>query len=319
MDKQEDLTFVEMVEMLHIMLRIRLFEYAVAELYKHREIRCPVHLCVGEEAIATGVCAALRVEDHVYSTHRSHGHFIAKGGSLKRLMAELYGKNAGASSGFGGSMHVVERSTGFMGSSAIVGGTIPIAVGDALAARTLENGRISVTFFGDGATDEGVFYESINLAMLYRLPVLFVCENNGFSTHMPDFLRQSNPAITQRIAGFKLPAHTLDGNNSLEVQRTAREAADRARSGGGPSLLECSTYRWLAHVGPDTDEDVGYRTKTDIEYWTKRCPIEHLRKHLLKSGYAPDSYNQLYSSVQLEVEEAIRYARDAKYPLEVPA
>ncbi len=318
-EHSDEISREDMERMLHSMLRIRSFETVVADLYRRGEIRCPVHLCVGEEAIATGVCTALGVEDHVYSTHRNHGHFLAKGGSTLSLMAELFGKKTGSSSGYGGSMHVVDRAVGFMGSSAIVGGTIPIAVGDALAARYLENGRVAVAFFGDGATDEGVFYESINLAVLYRLPVLFICENNQFSTHMPDFLRQSNPAIAERVTGFKLEAQVLDGNDCLEVLRATRRAAARARAGEGPSLLECRTYRWLAHVGPDADEDLGYRTKKDIDSWKQRCPIERLRNHMKEAGFDPDAYERLKRSVEEEVEEAVRKARESEYPREVQA
>ena len=303
------------IQLFVTMLRIRVFETAVAELYQRGEIRCPVHLYVGQEAIAAGVCAALRDEDHVYSTHRSHGHYLAKGGDMMRLMAEIFGKATGASGGFGGSMHVIDEAKGFMGSSAIVAGTIPIACGDALASQTTGARRVTVAFFGDGATDEGVFYESVNVAVLYKLPILFVCENNGFSTHMPNQLRQSNPEVAQRLKGFNLLARKVDGNDSVGVLSNAQEMVGNARSGNGPALLECVTYRWLAHVGPDVDEDVGYRRKQDIDYWKGRCPIQALRSHLEDGGTNDTELGQMETEVRKEVDDAVEYALRSGYPL----
>ena len=297
------------------MMRIRECEIAIAEMSAKGEVVCPVHLYVGQEAIAAGVCAALKAEDYAVSTHRSHGHFLAKGGSLRALLAEVLGKATGASRGFGGSMHLTEPAVGFLGSSAIVGGSIPIAVGAALAARQLGQPRVAVAFFGDGATDEGVFYESVNLAVLYKLPVIFVCENNRFSTHMPDFLRQGNPDVAARLQGFRIPTSQLDGNDPILIHQAAAERVDNARNGAGPVLLECLTYRWLAHVGPTTDEDVGYRRKSDIDLWRSRCPIVFLRRRLeAEAGLGSPAFEALQRDIKEEVQEAIAFARASEYP-----
>ena len=298
------------------MMRIRECETAIAEMSAKGEVVCPIHLYVGQEAIAAGVCAALNPDDYAVSTHRSHGHFLAKGGSLRALMAEVLGKATGASLGIGGSMHLTAPAVGFLGSSAIVGGSIPIAVGAALAARQLGQPRVAVAFFGDGATDEGVFYESLNLAVLYKLPVIFVCENNRFSTHMPDFLRQGNPDVASRLQGFKIASVRLDGNDAVLIHQEAAERIASARQGAGPVLLECLTYRWLAHVGPTVDEDVGYRRKADIELWRSRCPIASLRRRLeAESGLDAAGFQALERSVQAEVRESIDFARASAYPV----
>jgi TPP-dependent pyruvate/acetoin dehydrogenase alpha subunit len=304
-----------LLRILTSMMRVRECELAIAEMSAKGEVVCPVHLYVGQEAIACGVCATLRPDDYTVSTHRSHGHFLAKGGSLPALFAEVLGKQTGASTGHGGSMHLTSPEVGFLGSSAIVAGSIPIAVGAALAARQLGQARVSVAFFGDGATDEGVFYESINLAVLYKLPVLFVCENNRFSTHMPDFLRQGNPDITARLQGFKIPGSRVDGNDAVAVCQAALGRVEAARNGQGPALLECLTYRWLAHVGPTVDEDVGYRRKADIEYWRGRCPIVLLRQKLEAESLLDDSgFERIERTVKREVLESIEFARSSQYP-----
>jgi TPP-dependent pyruvate/acetoin dehydrogenase alpha subunit len=303
------------ISILISMMRIRECETAIAEMSSKGEVVCPVHLYVGQEAIAAGVCAALQVEDYVVSTHRSHGHYLAKGGSLRALFAEVLGKRTGASLGYGGSMHLTEPAVGFIGSSAVVAGSIPIAVGAALAARQLGQPRVSVAFFGDGATDEGVFYESVNLAVLYKLPVIFVCENNRFSTHMPDFLRQANPDIAARLQGFRIATAQLDGNDPVAIYQAARDRVDKARKGAGPALFECLTYRWLAHVGPTVDEDVGYRRKADIEHWRSRCPIAFLRRRLeAESGLDASSFDAIERTIKQEVRESINFARGSEYP-----
>ena len=304
-----------LIKILIGMMRIRECETVIAEMSSKGEVVCPIHLYVGQEAIAAGVCAALETEDYVVSTHRSHGHFLAKGGSVQALFAEVLGRRTGASFGYGGSMHLTAPEVGFLGSSAIVAGSIPIAVGAALAARQRRQPRVSVAFFGDGATDEGVFYESVNLAVLYRLPVLFVCENNGFSTHMPDFLRQGNPDVAARLRGFGLPTARLDGNDPLVIFEAATDRVDKARNGAGPALLDCLTYRWLAHVGPTVDEDVGYRLKADIELWRSRCPIASLRRTLeAQADPGGFDYAAIEDTVKQEVQEAVAFARSSDYP-----
>jgi TPP-dependent pyruvate/acetoin dehydrogenase alpha subunit len=297
------------------MLRIRVFEQRVAELVAAGDIRCPVHLYVGQEAIATGVCTALQTDDYVLSTHRSHGHYIAKGGDLNRLMAELYGKRTGCSHGRGGSMHLVDSAVGYVASVPIVAGTIPIAVGAALSAKLRKSGQVSVAFFGDGATDEGVFYESVNLAAVYKLPILFVCENNLFSTHMPVFKRLANVSISRTVSGFNMPAVRVDGNNVGAVYEESKRLIESIRSGSGPAFLECMTYRWLAHVGPTEDLDVGFRKKEDVEYWRDRCPIDAARSSLYERGALTQAgYQELIEAERNCVEESLRFALDSPYP-----
>ena len=298
------------------MLRIRKFEERVAELvYPLKEIVCPCHLYIGQEAVATGVCSALKKEDWVFSTHRSHGHYIAKGGDIKALMAELYGKEAGCSKGRGGSMHLASPEWGLPGSSAIVAGTIPLAVGAALSFSMQKKGSVSVAFFGDGAAGEGVFYESLNLASLKKLPVIFVCENNLYSTHLPISACLAKVHIYEKAAAFNMPGTRIDGNNVVEVFQSAKTAIDRARLGKGPTLIECMTYRWRGHVGPNYDLEKGLRDKEELDYWVKRCPIKALEEFLLTRGIATESENaKIIESIDKEVEESIIFAKKSPYP-----
>lgn len=299
------------------MTRIRFFEERVVELFNQKRIVCPIHLYVGQEAVAAGVCANLTPADYAVSTHRSHGHYLAKGGSPRRLMAEILCREDGCSHGHGGSMHVTDPEAGFLASSAIVGGTIPIAVGAALKIRMNGEDRVSVAFFGDGATDEGVFYESVNFASLYRLPVLFVCENNLFSTHLPIGMRQSNQDLARKMSAFNLETRRVDGNNAGEVYSAARAAVANARRGGGPAFLECMTYRWYSHVGAWRDLDVGFRTKADVEHWMSRCPIRALREHLggrRDAGAA--ACDAAETAVREQIDAAVSFALASPSPRE---
>lgn len=302
-------------KMYEIMVKIRKFEEKTAEMISQKEIICPCHLYIGEEAVATGVCSALRKDDYVFSTHRSHGHYIAKGGDIKALMAELYGKATGCSKGWGGSMHVASRDIGLMGSSAIVGGSIPIAVGAALAFSMQKKDSVSVVFFGDGATAEGVFYESLNFASLKKLPVIFVCENNLYSTHMPISACLAETNIYKKAEAFKIPGIRVDGNNVIEVFKIAKEAVESARSGRGSTLIECMTYRWRGHVGSSYDLDKGLRSKEELDYWMNRCPIKMLEEFLSKYGFLSDSEKiQIHRQIEKEIEEAIVFAKESPYP-----
>ncbi len=297
------------------MLRIRRFEERVAELILEHEIKCPCHLCIGQEAIATGVCANLRSDDYVFSTHRSHGHYIAKGGDIKALMAELYGKATGCSKGRGGSMHLASSNIGLPGSSAIVAGTVPLAVGTALAFSIQKRNRVSVAFFGDGAVGEGVWYESLNFASLRKLPVVFVCENNLYSTHMPISACLADTNICKKAEIFNMPGIQLDGNNVTELFKAAKGATERARHGGGPTLIECLTYRLRGHVGPNSDLDKGLRSKKELAYWTERCPIKALENSLLAHNIIDEvEKSQIYRRIEREIEEAILFARESPYP-----
>ncbi len=296
------------------MLRIRRFEEKIAGLIQS-EIICPVHLYTGQEAVAAGVCTNLRKEDYVFSTHRSHGHYIAKGGDLKALAAELYGKATGCSKGRGGSMHLAQADVGLVGSSAIVAGTIPLAVGMALAFSLRGQDNVAVAFFGDGATNEGVFYESLNFASLRKAPVVFVCENNLYATHMPVAACLADTNIYKKAEAFCLPGVQIDGNNVVEVYETAREAIERARQGNGPTLIECLTYRWRGHVGPNYDLDKGLRTQEELDYWMNRCPIRLLEEFLSKHRIMSErEKNRLYEMIDKEVEAALLFARESPYP-----
>lgn len=296
------------------MLRIRKFEYRVAEL--QGEIICPCHLYIGQEAIAAGVCANLTEHDYVYSTHRSHGHYLAKGGEMNALMAEIYCRATGCSKGHGGSMHIASPEVGLPGSSAIVGGTIPIAVGTALAMSTKETGNVSVAFFGDGATNEGVFYESLNIAALKKLPVIFVCENNYYSTHLHISKCLADTDIVKKAEAFGVKAVKVEGNNVIEVYKAGGSAIRQARSGNGPTLLECSTYRWLGHVGADDDLDKGLRSREEWNYWVSRCPIRILEDTMLQHNLLNEFEKiQINNQVTEEVEKAYKFAKDSPFPM----
>jgi len=298
------------------MVTIRKFEEKVAELVTPpKEIITPCHLYIGEEAVATGVCSALKKDDYVFSTHRSHGHFIAKGGDLKALMAELYCKKTGCSKGKGGSMHVASPDIGLPGSSAIVGGTIPIAAGAALAFSMQNKDAVSVAFFGDGAAHEGVFYESLNFASLKKLPVIFVCENNLYCTHLHIAACLADTNIYKKAEAFGMPGIRIDGNNVMEVHKVAKTAVEDARYGKGPTLIEAMTYRWRGHVGPYDDLDKGLRSKEELDFWMNRCPIKMLEKFLLEHGIMSElERDQIHRAISEEIEEAVRFARESPYP-----
>ncbi len=297
------------------MVRIRRLEERIADLVTGGEIACPCHLYTGQEAVAAGVGATLKKEDWVFSTHRSHGHYLAKGGDLKTLMAELYGKSAGCSGGRGGSMHLASPDIGLPGSSAIVAGTIPLAVGAALAFAIRKQNNVSVSFFGDGAFGEGVLYESLNFAALRKLPVVFVCENNLYSTHMPVAASLAETTIYKKAAMFGMPGVKVDGNDAAAVFTSAGEAVARARRGFGPTLIECRTYRWRGHVGPNYDIDKGLRSKEELEHWMKRCPIKILEKRLMAGGIISAAEKKhMDEVVDQEIEEALSYALRCPYP-----
>lgn len=307
---------VNLIRKMYItMSKIRMFEEKVGDLVSQKEIISPCHLYIGQEAVATGVCAALGKDDYVFSTHRSHGHYLAKGGDMKQLMAELFCRATGCSHGKGGSMHVVSPEVGFLGSSAIVGGNIPLAVGVALGASLQNKNNVCVTFFGDGATDEGVFYESLNFASLKKLPVIFVCENNLYSTHMPISKCLADTNIYKKAEIFNMPGYRIDGNNVIEVFKATERAIEFARNGEGPTLLECLTYRWRGHVGPNLDLDKGLRSKEELESWMNKCPIKGLEVFLLEQGIISETGKiEIRSQMQEEIDEAVRFAKESPFP-----
>ncbi len=297
------------------MLRIRRVEEKIAELYPEQEMKCPCHFYIGQEAVAAGVCATLSRDDYLFGTYRGHGIYLAKGGNLKALLAELYGKETGCSRGRGGSMQLIAPEVGFLCASAIVGGTLPMAVGAALTAKFRSRGQVSVAFFGDGATEEGVFHESMNFASLKRLPVIFVCENNFYATYSHQSARQCADNIAQRAQPYQIPGFRLDGNNVLEVYEAARDAVERARRGEGPTLLECRTYRWLEHVGPHQDTHLGYRSEEEVKEWMERCPIKTLEKRLLEERVLSfEKIQRWRSGLEKEIEEAVTFAKESPFP-----
>jgi pyruvate dehydrogenase E1 component alpha subunit len=300
--------------MYQVMLRIRIFEERVAELCEAKEIKTPCHLYIGEEAIATGVCLSLEKEDYIWGGHRSHGHYLAKGGDLHKMMAELFGKVTGCSRGRGGSMHIVAPEVGILGTVPLVTATVPIAVGTALASQLRGGRQISVAFFGDGAVEEGHFHESVNLAALMRLPVLFVCENNFYSSHLHLLERRAKDNIYRSAQAHGIRGVRLDGNDVVSVYRAAARAAARARNGLGPTLLECRTYRWRGHVGPAWDLDVGVKRKDELKDWLPRDPLARVRQRLLTEGVSEQELDNTEKEIRAEVEDAVAFARKSPYP-----
>jgi len=301
------------------MLRIRLIEEELVRRYSEQEMRCPVHFSIGQEAAAVGICQALSREDSVLSGHRSHAHYLAKGGDLKQMVCELYGKAAGCAGGKGGSMHLIDRSVNFLGSTSIVSGTIPVAVGVAFARKLENSSGVVAVFFGDGATEEGLFYESANFASVHQLPVLFVCENNLYSVYSPLEVRQSSSRKNHLLAeslGIQAIGE-LDGNSVSVVYEAARKALDTIHSGGGPCFLEFNTYRWLEHCGPGYDNDIGYRTEDEFQSWKQRDPLEILGKRLnsVKSRFK-DFKETERKKIKLEISAAISFAKETPFPEE---
>jgi pyruvate dehydrogenase E1 component alpha subunit len=304
-----------LIDLFRKMLLIRLFEEKIVEMYPLQDMKSPVHLYIGQEAIAAGVCANLTNEDYVFTTHRSHGHCLAKGSKPEALYAEFYGRVSGCCRGKGGSMHPVDPENGILGTTAIVGGNIPLATGTALASKMRRDGRVSVAFFGDGASEEGTFHESLNFASLKQLPVVFVCENNFYATNSHVSARQPHDSIAKRAAGYEMPGLQANGNEVLEIYTKAREAIHRAREGKGPTLLECRTYRWKGHVGPDCDYEKGCRPKSELEDWMKECPIELFKNYLMGSNtITEEQYRAMASDLNEELDSAIRAAREASLP-----
>ncbi len=298
------------------MLRIRMVEEKIAELYPQQKMRCPVHLCIGQEAVAVGVCANLGAEDYVMSGHRSHGHYLAKGGDLNAMLAELHGKAGGCSKGIGGSMHLMDLSAGFLGSVPIVGATIPIAVGAAWGTVLRGESRVTVVFFGEAATEEGVFHESANFAALKQLPVVFVCENNFYSVYSPLSVRQpASREVVDLAKGHGVESHQGDGNDVMEVCRLAEHAVQKARQGGGPSFLEFKTYRWREHCGPNYDNDLGYRTESEFLEWKTRCPIARLKQQLLQDRLlSNEELDEMIVSLNAEIDAAVAFAEQSPLP-----
>lgn len=293
------------------LLRIRMVEERIADLYAEQQMRCPVHLSIGQEGVAAGVCAALEKTDTVMSGHRAHAHYLAKGGDLKKMIAEIYGRETGCCLGRGGSMHLIDLAANFKGSTPIVGGTIPVALGLAWASKMKQEHAVSVIFLGEGTTEEGVFHESMNFAALHSLNVLFVCENNLYSVYTPMQERQLNRPRTGIAKANGLYTDSGDGNKALEVYIKTQKALDHIRGNKGPAFLEFSTYRWREHCGPNYDNTIGYRTEAEFEAWKKKDPLIQLEK---VSKFSEEFKTSLRSSIDAEMTEAFEFAKKSPYP-----
>lgn len=298
--------------MLSQMLLIRSFEETAEQLYFQGLIHGTMHLSIGQEASAVGACAALRAEDYILSTHRGHGHCIAKGARADQMMAEFFGKETGYCRGRGGSMHMADVDTGNLGANGIVAGGVPMAAGVGLSIQMQQQDRVALVFFGDGAANEGAFHESLNLAAIWNLPVIYFCENNHYAMSMSIFKASKVENLSERAAGYGVAGVTVDGNDAIEVYRATREAVERARSGGGPTLIEAKTYRWKGHSKSDKQR---YRTKEEVKQWQERDPIARLAQRLLEAGLLDEgTLARMQAEVEEEIAAAIDFAKRSPEP-----
>ena len=290
--------------------RIRRVEEEIARVYPTDKIKSPVHLSIGQEAVAVGVCQALRLDDIVFGTYRSHALYLAKGGDLNRMIAELYGKVTGCAKGKGGSMHLIDIAHGVMGTSAVVGTTIPNAVGYAYALKLKRKDSIVASFFGDGGVDEGVFHESMNFAALKRLPIIFVCENNRYAIHTHQLRRQPHADICGRARSYGMPAERIDDNDVLRLYERVSKVVQSLRMGQpGPFFFECMTYRWKEHVGPNDDFHLGYRSREEMEPWVANDPVQRLG--LLVED---KQRKRIEAEVEAEIQAAFAWAEESLFP-----
>lgn len=307
-----ELTKEKLLEMYRTMVRIRFFELKAAELFAVGKLPGFVHLYVGEEAVATGVCANLTDRDYITSTHRGHGHLIAKGGKIDLMMAELFGKATGYCKGKGGSMHIADVDLGILGANGIVGAGLPIATGAAFACKYKKTDSVAVCFFGDGASNRGTFHEALNMASIWKLPVIFVAENNmyGISNYQKNHMNIAD--IADRAAAYGIPGVSVDGNDVIAVYEAAAEAVARARKGDGPTLIECKTWRHRGHFEGDPQV---YKDQAEQEAWLKKDPIPGLETKLIELNYATQAdLDAIKAEIQAEVEAAVRFAESSPYP-----
>ena len=296
------------------MVRIRRFEETAGKMMEDGKIPGALHLYVGEEAVASGVMAHLSTEDQITSTHRGHGHLIAKGGEFDKMFAELFGRATGYCKGKGGSMHISNMELGMLGANGIVGGGPPIAMGAAFSNKFRKSDQVACCFFGDGASNEGSFHEAANMAALYRLPVVFVCENNGYGEYTPQANHQAIVDVADRAQGYGMPGVIVDGMDVMAVYEAAGEAIARARAGEGPTLLECKTYRYYDHVGV-RGMGLTYRTDEEVEEWKKKDPIDNFEARLAEQGIlTPIEAEAVHAEVLTEIDAAIQFAEDSPYP-----
>ena len=289
---------------------IRRVEEEVARIYPSDRIKSPVHLSIGQESVSAGVCDVMRPGDVVSATYRCHAAYLAKGGDLKAMIAELYGRSTGSARGKGGSMHLIDMRHHVLGASAVVGTTIPIAVGYALALKREGTGRVVAAFFGDGATEEGAFHESLNFAALHRLPILFVCENNSYAIHTPLVKRWSTPRLCERVETYGIPARQVGDADVFKIRREASDAFDTMRRGeGGPFFLECLTYRWREHVGPQEDYEAGYRGREELARWQESDQVERVG-----SSLEGEERGRIDAEIEAEIAAAFEFAEMSPMP-----
>jgi len=305
----------QLFAMYRMMVTIRRFEETLRDLFFQGQIPGFVHVSIGEEAVPTGVCAALTDQDYITTTHRGHGHMLAKGGKPKLMMAEMFGRRTGYCKGKGGSMHIVSYDLGIFGANGIVGGGIPIAAGAALASSFRGNDAVAVAFFGDGASNEGTFHESANLAGLWKLPMLFVCQNNGYAEFTATSESTAVKDIAIRAQGYNMPGVIVDGNDVLAVYEVVKTAVARAKRGEGPTLIEAKTYRWEGHVVGEQAFVGEYRPAEEVEAAKQRCAIVLFAKKLLATGFIEQTeLDRIAAEVEHEIEEAIAFAQSSPFP-----
>jgi pyruvate dehydrogenase E1 component alpha subunit len=294
------------------MLELRLFELKVQELYRNGRLPGFVHLYVGEEAVAVGVCSNLETADLIFSTHRGHGHALAKGVPAEVVLAELWGKTTGSSGGRGGSMHMYAPEYGFMGTNGIVGAPIPLATGAALSAKLRKRGQVVVCFFGDGAVNSGSFHESVNMGSVWDLPIVYVCENNLYATEMAFQRATKNTSVASRAAAYGMSGVAVDGQDVVAVHEAAQAAISRARKDGGPTLIECKTYRYVGHHEGDPGTD--YRTRDEVQEWKRKDPVKLARKRLLDSGVEESKLQAIDLEVEQLIDQAVEFAEKSPEP-----
>jgi pyruvate dehydrogenase E1 component alpha subunit len=305
----------QMIELYKMMVEIRLFEEKIQDLYARGLVPGSVHLYIGQEAVATGVCAHLRKEDYITSTHRGHGHLIAKGADLRHMMAELFGRRTGYCKGKGGSMHIADFDLGILGSNGIAGGGIPLAVGAGLSSKMRGTDQVTVCFFGDGASNNGTFHEGLNFASVHRVPVVFICENNLYGISVSQKQHQAIQDISIRSAAYNMPGITIDGNDVLAVYQTSGKAIEQARAGKGPTLVECKTYRWRGHYEGDPNQGRRYRTTEEIQAWMKKCPIKRFEEKLIKEKVLnKNKMKHVQEEIGKKIEEAVAFANQSPFP-----
>lgn len=301
----------ELLDLYQKMLEIRFLDEKINDLIRQNLMKGFSHQYVGQEAVAVGVCAALRPDDLIASNHRGHGHCLAKGGDMRLIMAELLGRSTGYCRGRGGSMHIADLGIGDLGANGIVGAGLPIAVGSALAAKLKKTGQVTVCFFGDGASNQGTFHESLNMASAWKLPVIFACENNLYGMGTAFSRVSAIQDVAVRAAGYNIPGQVLDGNDLLAVYEAAQKAVERARAGEGPTLLEFKTYRWKGHSVNDTEP---YRSKEEVQDWMKRCPVVRLAGKLAEMGVSEGELEARENAAKTSLEVALHFALESPDP-----